>query len=467
VAAQGPAPTTTTTSQTAVTQDEVVLQGDATPRPALPTIYGDTGFWHLPTAETLPSKRMSFSLFRANWDLRQGLTDADEIGLTGAVGFGRAELFASWGIVRLDRDVHPTFVPSDSAYGGVAQDFPYMRRGWSKNLGSPLLVGTKFNFISQSRGDAMAVALRLTGSFPIGADWGGTNDMVGRAELVTSREFGKKFEATGTMGGVFRADPDEFDLSDGIAWGIGARFPSRSRVSGLAEWRGEWNFSQSLRSLTPYVAEDGTVAPAVSFIDDPHHFNVGLVYQANGGFFFHTGLNFTPGVTDRMVGANEINHSGWGWDVRLGWHPGVTQSRERVHMIKETTTVTNTVTPPPPPPPPAANRNPTFSLNATCDPAVVDPGGVSRCNATATDPDGDAVTYRWAAPSGTFGTPTTAGTTWTATQNPGNVPLTVTAADARGGTATSTVTVQVTRRVELVFEDVHFEFDRFNLRPKP
>jgi len=54
-AAQGPAPTTTSTSQTAITQDETVLQGDATPRPALPTIYGDTGFWFVPTAETLPN----------------------------------------------------------------------------------------------------------------------------------------------------------------------------------------------------------------------------------------------------------------------------------------------------------------------------------------------------------------------------------------------------------------------------
>jgi len=465
VAAQGPAPTTTTTSQTAVTQDEVVLQGETTPRPALPTIFGDTGFWHLPTAETLPNRRMSFSLFKAQWDMQQGLTDANQFGLTAAMGLGdRAEVFASWGIVRLDRDLRPFFVPSDPIYGGVAQDFPYMRRGWSKNLGTPLLLGGKVNFISQSRGDAMAVALRVTGSFPIGADWGGTNALVGRADLVTSREFNQQFELTGTLGGILRADPDEFDLSDGIAWGIGTRFPSRSRVSALAEWRGEWNFSQSLTLRNPpYLGEDGTFAPDVSFINDPSHLNIGVVYQAQNGLFAHTGFNFTPGVTDRVVGGREVNHSGWGWDVRFGWHPGVTPARERVRTIKETTTVTNTVTQAAPPPP--ANRNPTFSLNATCDPSTVDPNGVSRCNATATDPDGDAVTYRWSAPSGTFGTPTTAGTTWTAGPNTGSVPVTVTATDARGGTAASTVTVQVTQRVQLVFEDVHFDFDRFTLRP--
>jgi hypothetical protein len=306
-AAQAPAPTTTSTSQTAVTQDEVVLQGDETPRPALPTIYGDTGFWHLPTAETLPSKRMSFSLFRANWDLRQGLTDVGQIGLTGAVGLGdRAEVFASRGVVRVDRDLRPYFVPTDDRFGGVAQDFPYMRRGWSETLGGPLLLGGKVNFISQSRGDAMALALRVTGSFPVGADWGGTNAAIGQVDLVTSKEFNKQFEVTGTIGGIFRADPDEFDLGDGMAWGFGARFPSRSRFSGLAEVRGQWNVSQSLTLKTPLVGEDGSVPPAVSYIDDPQHINLGVVYQAPKGWFAHTGLNFTPGVGDRVVGVAKV-----------------------------------------------------------------------------------------------------------------------------------------------------------------
>ena len=119
----------------------------------------------------------------------------------------------------------------------------------------------------------------------------------------------------------------------------------------------------------------------------------------------------------------------------------------------------------PAPPAPAPNRNPTFSLNATCDPLVVEPGAVSQCRSTATDPDGDAVTCRWTGPSGTFGTPNQPNTSWTAGQNPGAVPLTVTCTDPRGGSATSTVTVQVINRVVITFEDVHFDFDRFNLRP--
>jgi peptidoglycan-associated lipoprotein len=467
--AQGPAPQTTSTSQTAVTQDEIVLQGDATPRPALPTTYGDTGFWYIPTAETLPSKKWSFSLFRSNRELQQGITDASEIGLTAAVGLGtRAELFTSWGVAQLYRDVdNPTFVTSDNQYGGVAQDFPYLRRRYSKNVGTPLLFGGKINFISQSRGDAMAMALRLTGSFPIGAQWGGTDGFVGHVDLVTSREFAKKFELSGTVGGVFRKDTDDFDLGDGMGWGLGARFPSRSKFSALVEAHGEWNVSQSLTAKVPLVAEDGTVAPAVSFIPDPKHYNFGGVYQASKGFFVHAGLGYSPRANDRTVGTQTIDtDNGWGWEVRLGWHPGVTQARERVHVIKETTTVTNTNTvTAPAPPAPAPNRNPTFSLNATCDPLVVDPGAVTQCRSTATDPDGDAVTCRWTAPSGTFGTPNQPNMNWTAGQNPGAVPLTVTCTDPRGGSATSTVTVQVQQRIVLTFEDVHFDFDRFNLRP--
>ncbi|MBI2187202.1 MAG: OmpA family protein [Acidobacteria bacterium] len=45
------------------------------------------------------------------------------------------------------------------------------------------------------------------------------------------------------------------------------------------------------------------------------------------------------------------------------------------------------------------------------------------------------------------------------------MPVTVTAQDSRGATATGSTTIQVVRRTTITFEDVHFDFDRFNLRP--
>jgi len=92
-------------------------------------------------------------------------------------------------------------------------------------------------------------------------------------------------------------------------------------------------------------------------------------------------------------------------------------------------------------------------------------GETSRCTATATDPDGDPVTYLWTAPAGTFNPPNAQNTIWTAPGQPGNVVVTVTASDGRGGMATSMVTLQVIQREVLVFDDVHFDFDRSELRP--
>ena len=464
--AQAQAPTTTTTSQTAVTQDEIVLQGDTTPRPGLPTNFGDTGLWFVPTAETLPGGRFSGSIYRANYDRRQGLTDVAEIGITGAVGItDRFELFGSWRLVRLDRDVRPTFVPSEPVFGGVSQDFPYVRRGWSKTLGGPTVVGAKWNLISQSRGDAMSIAPRLMVKFPSGSDWASTNDWDGHIDLVGSREFGRRFELTGVAGAIIRGDPDEFDVSDGVKWGLGTSFPSRSKLRALVEYHGEFVIDADTRVLMPpYTAEDGSIAPLLSPISDPTNVTFGLAWNASNGFFVHGGGNFAMGTDRRTVAGRETDHNAWGFDIRLGWHPGVTPARERVRVIKETTTVTNTVTPAPVAAAPAPNRNPVVSI--TANPTVVEPGQTTNLTGTATDPDGDPLTFRWTATAGTFSNPNAANTVWTAPNTPGNQTLTLTVTDNRGGSATSSITIPVIRREVIMFEDVHFDFDRFNLRPE-
>jgi len=469
-AAQTPAPAAPAAAptQTTVTQDEIVLQGDATPRPALPTFFGDTGFWFVPTADTLPARRWSASAFRANFDRRQGLTDVNQIGLTGAFGVtDRLELFGSWRVVRLDRDVRPVFVPTDPAFGGVSQEYPYVRRGWSKTLGGPIVAGGKFNLISQPRGDAMSLAPRVMVKFPSGSTWASTNDWDGHVDLVLSREFASQVELSGIAGGVLRGDPDEFRVSDGVTWGLGATFPSRSALRALVEYHGEFVIKDNTRMLDPaYTAEDGSVAPLLSPIADPTHFKIGGVWQATNGLFVHAGANYSWGAGSRTVAGRAIDHNAWGVDVRVGWHPGVTPARERVRVIKETTTVTPppvAAAPPPPAPAPPPNRGPTVTVN--CNPCTVEPGGTSNLTAAGTDPDGDPLMYQWTAPQGTFSSATAPNTVWTAPPQEGSVPVTVTAQDNRGATATGSTTVQVVRRTTITFEDVHFDFDRYNLRP--
>ena len=92
------------------------------------------------------------------------------------------------------------------------------------------------------------------------------------------------------------------------------------------------------------------------------------------------------------------------------------------------------------------------------------------CTLTATgqDPDGDTLTYRWATPTGTLANPADRSTLWTAPQQEGTVPVTVTVNDGKGGTAQATVNIPVTRPPvrNYTFEDVHFDFDRYTLRPE-
>jgi peptidoglycan-associated lipoprotein len=89
--------------------------------------------------------------------------------------------------------------------------------------------------------------------------------------------------------------------------------------------------------------------------------------------------------------------------------------------------------------------------------------------ATATDSIGCTVTYRWTAPSGTLAAPTNRVTQWTAPNQEGTVPVTVTVTcPSDGKTASASTNIQVTRPPQrtYTFEDVYFDFDRYSLRPE-
>ena len=77
-------------------------------RPAQATASGDTGLFFVPTAEVLPAKRFSFSLYRTNIDDGQGFSDISHFPVT--LGFGvsnRVELFAAMNAVYARRFAAP------------------------------------------------------------------------------------------------------------------------------------------------------------------------------------------------------------------------------------------------------------------------------------------------------------------------------------------------------------------------
>jgi peptidoglycan-associated lipoprotein len=110
-----------------------------------------------------------------------------------------------------------------------------------------------------------------------------------------------------------------------------------------------------------------------------------------------------------------------------------------------------------------------LTVKAACDPCTVEVGKSSTVTATVDDSTGCSVTYRWSAPSGILAQPAQRQTMWTAGNQPGGVPVTVTVTCPMDNKmASDTVTIQVTQppAKTYTFEDVHFDFDRYSLRPE-
>ncbi|MET0166213.1 MAG: transporter, partial [Vicinamibacterales bacterium] len=151
--------------------------GTRTERPATASYWGDTGLWFIPTAETVKPGGFSFSVYRTEFDFKQGVTDVSDWPVTFAVGAGpRTEIFGALRVVtRIDRDLRPLFVPGDQEDGGVNNDNPFVREQWTGNKLGDLLLGGKFNLLTEHRQQPFALAFRGTVKLPTGDQDGGAS----------------------------------------------------------------------------------------------------------------------------------------------------------------------------------------------------------------------------------------------------------------------------------------------------
>jgi outer membrane protein OmpA-like peptidoglycan-associated protein len=461
------AQTSTTVSQQTSTQSS----DDA--RPATSTFLGDTGLWFVPTAEVLAHGKWSASGYRRGTNYIQGFTNVGDFAGTFAVGIrDRAEIFGSFLFdTRVERDLRPIFI-ADRKVGGIVDRYPRANSGWSgDNLGD-LYIGAKVNLRSEARQNALALAVRGIVKAPTGDEDSGAS--TGKADFlvdfIASKEVHSYLDLSGYAGYEIRGAPEGIDAPDGaFRWGIGAGFASRSPIRGELELTGVLPNADTA-TITGQVAclaigcptviagTDGSVPPLISDTETITRATAALTWQARNGFFIGGGVSWNLPTEDRD--AYRTDEGAFGdfvdYQVRIGYHPGVRRY----------------VAPPSSPPAPATapvvpqNRPPT--VQARCEPCTVEIGRSVTVTADAQDPDGDTLTYRWSAGSGTFQNPTDRQTLWTAPQQEGPVQATVTVNDGKGGTASANVTIQVVRPapiVELIFEDVYFEFDRSTLRP--
>jgi outer membrane protein OmpA-like peptidoglycan-associated protein len=447
---------------------EVRAQGQAgmeeTVRPATTSIYGDTGLWFVPAGEVLRAGTWSVSAYRVNWDVRQGFTDISHFEGTFAFGVAnRAEIFGAVRfITRIDRDTRPIFGFGGDRFGGVDNNYPFVREGWTSNDFGDTFLGAKVNLLSESRQQPVALAVRGMLKLPTGSDddGSGTGKLDGQVDFIVSKEIASVVEVAGSVGYRHRGDPDEYDLSNGVPFGIGAQFPTRSPLKFTTEWFGEaFNDDTVTRLVSPatpnLIADDLSIPPVTSNLPIQSTLNFGATWQMSNGFFAGGGLNWSAKAEDREdLGIDSDDNFGtkFGWQFRVGYHPGV--AGRPVPLP-----------PPPPPPPPVAPQH-TLTIEAQCDPCTVEVGGTSNLTAKAQDSIGCTITYQWSAPTGKFANPAQQNTAWTAPNTPGTVPVTVTGTCPTDSMkASDTVNINVVPRAvkTMTFEDVYFDFDRYSL----
>jgi outer membrane protein OmpA-like peptidoglycan-associated protein len=204
------------------------------------------------------------------------------------------------------------------------------------------------------------------------------------------------------------------------------------------------------------VGEDGSLPPLVSAADSATHFTLGLTWMHRNGFFAGAGANWRLGLDGRSNFGSFDDETGdaFGFQFRIGYHPGV-----RVYAPP----------PPPPLPPPPVKPDHVLGVKASCNPCTVEVGKASTVSAVASSSINCVVTYNWTAPTGKLTNATARETPWTAPMTEGTVPVTVTVTCPQDGkTASDTVNINVIRPAvkQIVFEDVHFDFDRYSLRPE-
>jgi peptidoglycan-associated lipoprotein len=436
------AQTTSTSSDAPTTPAET--------RPATSTFLGDTGLWFVPTGEVLPARRASGGIYYVNQDFSEAFMDVADFSGVAAYGVGnRAEIFGAFQVYRrIDTDARPFQVV------GTPIGYPNPVEGWQEGIGD-LFVGAKVNLLSQADQKPVAFGLRgivkvPTASYDDGLGTGKADFLV---DAIVSKELQEKVEVSGYAGFAARTSPDDSDTTNGFRYGVGVAVPTRQSLRLTAEAFGEKYFEDTITADASSVARFGR--PASWHVKSPFKVFVGLDYMHSSGFFAGAGVGWQVNFQNRedlLSGVGDRSGDNLEGSVRIGFHPGV-----RVYV--------------PPPAPaaaeaPPANRPPT--VKARCEPCTVEVGKSATLAADAQDPDGDTLAYKWSVPTGKIANAAERQTLWTAPEQEGSVPATVIVDDGKGGTATDTVTIQVVRPPvkEYKFEDVHFDFDRYSLRPE-
>ncbi len=371
-------------------------------RPATPAYEGDTGLFHLSTAYTLPKGKFAFSAFRDNYVRDPKDLDISIHGLSFAYGATSSfEIFGQIGFQnRIDADA--------LFQAGFQNDYPLVSKPWETGFGDVKL-GVKYKFLDDYRGQGVGLAIKALVKLPTAdeAKGLGTGKASFGADLVLSKNIAYKLDLHGSVGYRANGDPDQVDIGNAFRWGVGFNVPACSLFQFQADLTGSVYSDTSPQQTNP-----------VDLV-------VGPVFHFKNGIFLRPAVSWNLNFVDRGLGSGVASYTGLHGSV--GYHPGTPCCEVYV---------------PPPPAPPPVNRPPTVALDCLREQLLA--GETTPCKATASDPDGDPLTYTWSTSAGRV-----AGSGPNATLDTAGVPcgttitVTVTVSDGRGGTASATDTVKV------------------------
>ena len=378
-------------------------------RPLTPGYDGSTGLFHMPSAWILAKGKFAGQLFRDNLDRDPRDIDASIHGFSFAYGAAkRLEIFGSIGLQnRLNTDAQ--------SQAGFANDFPFAGTpssspGWQTGVGDVKL-GAKYQFLEGwgASGAPGGLAVRGFVKLPTADDQKGlgTGKPSFGADLVATVSAGNVLDLHGSIGYQVNSDPDDVNIGNAFRWAVGANAPCCRNIQLQAELMG-----------TVYGDADFDQTNATDLV-------VGPVVWIKPGWFLRPAISWNLSFDDR--GLNSSSKSYTGRQLSIGYHPGTTCREVYV---------------PPPPPPPPVNRPPTVAC--AVDKSSLIPGETVRCRATASDPDGDPLTYQWTASAGKVtGSGAEVSFDSAGVAGPTTVTVTVTVSDGRGGTASSNCSIRV------------------------
>jgi outer membrane protein OmpA-like peptidoglycan-associated protein len=376
-------------------------------RTATPSYDGDTGFFHLSSAYTLPKGKVSFQLFRDNLDRDPKDIDFSIHGLSFAYGAtSKLEVFGSIGLqnrVNVDAASQAGFY-NDLPLAGTDKTSP----GWQTGMGD-VKVGVKYGFLDDYQGDAVGLAVKAYAKLPTADDKKGlgTGKPSFGGDLVLSKTLGRMADVHASIGYQINSDPDTINIGSAFKWGVGLNLPACRIFALQAELVG-----------TQY-------GDAAFTQTNPMDLVVGAVFWIKPGIFVRPAISWNLKFDDRGLGSSSQSYMGR--QISIGYHPGTPCCEVYV---------------PPPPPPPPTNRPPTVACEVERSQLL--PGETVRCRATASDPDGDPLTYTWTASTGKIvGAAGEASFDSTGVPAPSDVTVTVRVSDGRGGTAESRCAIKV------------------------